>query len=559
MMSRPRRAGALPLVCALFALAVPGASARGEEPLSDAPIVWWEDDRRDMEEPKERDPNLLRDQIHTTVVQPLRRNTSPAALVRWIGTAFGGDRWPQAKNVNALDEVPNSTWFTNRIGLYPLTAADVARGPGDGRGPDTSEPWVVVGAKTEGVTPGFNIRDAQGQVYLIKFDPQGFLGTTSGPGVITGRLLHAAGYNVPDDAIVTFRREDLKLGEGVTLKEHGVERTMEESDLNDILSRVDHVPSGEFLALSSKFLDGTPVGPFDYKHRRKDDPNDRLQHQYRRELRGLRVVAAWVGHFDTKQHNTLDMYVEEDGARFVKHHLIDFASTLGSGARGAHRKNGWEYGFDGPDVLKRLLTVGLLEDDWRRLQRPEGIPEVGYFDTEFFDASSFEPLTPNTAFAMMNDRDGYWAAKIISAFSDEILAAVTATAHYSNPKAAPYVARVLAERRDILAREFFTRVCPVDFFRVAGDRLTATDLGVDRGIWTAAESTYRVRQWMVDADRQPRSPRPEWLSAPSPAIRLSGDGGFHAVEFQVSRGDEWSPSVIAYVSSASRRVVGVDR
>jgi hypothetical protein len=251
--------------------------------------------------------------------------------------------------------------------------------------------------------------------------------------VICARLFHAAGYNVPDDAVVTFRREDLLLGEGVKISAGATKRDMTAEDLDAILARVDQASPGEYLAIASRFLDGTPLGPFDYKGRRRDDPNDRIDHEHRRELRGLRLFAAWLNHFDSKQQNSLDMLVEEDGRRFVRHHLIDFASTLGSGARGPSEKYGWEYGLDGPAILGRVLTLGLVEDEWRRARRPEGIPEVGFFDAERFDPMAFDPLLPNTAFAHMTDRDGYWAAKILTAFTDEHLAAICAGARYANP------------------------------------------------------------------------------------------------------------------------------
>jgi len=41
---------------------------------------------------------------------------------RWIDPP--GER--AALNTNALDEVPDSTWFTNRLGAGGLTAAQVA-------------------------------------------------------------------------------------------------------------------------------------------------------------------------------------------------------------------------------------------------------------------------------------------------------------------------------------------------------------------------------------------------------------------------------------------------
>ena len=551
----------LVLLTALLWLA-PVAARADRPPLVDGPVAWYEDDRRDIEEPEERDPNLLRDIVHTSTTRPLKRHTSPANVGRMVRSAFGGDRWPPAANVNALDEALNSSWFTNRIGLYDLTAQECARGPGDGDGPDRSGAWTVVGAKTEGVTPGFNIRDASGDVYVIKFDPPGQLYSTTAPGVIVGRLLHAAGYNVPDDAVVTFTRDRLVLGDDVKIRTLDGKRPMTTEDLDAILQRVQPLEDGRWLAIASKYLSGKPVGPFDYKGRRDDDPNDRIDHEDRRELRGLRLFCAWLNHFDTKQHNTLDMYVEEDGKRFVKHHLIDFASTLGSGASGPAPKYGWEYGLDAPAIFGRLLTLGLVETDWRTHSRPEGTPAIGYFDTKNLSVKSFEPLTPNTAFALATDRDFYWAAKILSAFSDEHLAGVVEAAGYGNPEAADYVTRTLSARRDVLVREVFEDHCPVDFFRVEDDRLIGRNLGVERGLDAPGSVLHRVRSWPVNADRDAGADRPGWTETEEPAAAL-GTGPdshpFQAVEFQVRRDGKWSPSVIAYVARASGSVVGVDR
>src|SRR5438309_1933486 len=76
-----------------------------------------------------------------------------------------GDPTPnvRAKNVNTVDEVPNSAWFTNRIGRRPLTPGDVERGPDTGGGPADGN-WTVTSSKSDGVTPGFTIRDATGQL-----------------------------------------------------------------------------------------------------------------------------------------------------------------------------------------------------------------------------------------------------------------------------------------------------------------------------------------------------------------------------------------------------------
>lgn len=46
----------------------------------------------------------------------------------------GGDAGPSL-NVNTLGEVPDSSWFTNRIGLGKMSLEEIVRGPGYSRGP----------------------------------------------------------------------------------------------------------------------------------------------------------------------------------------------------------------------------------------------------------------------------------------------------------------------------------------------------------------------------------------------------------------------------------------
>src|SRR5262245_1192114 len=45
-----------------------------------------------------------------------------------------GDKTPnvRAQSMNTIDEVPDSSWYTNRVGI---TAADVAKGPDTTNGP----------------------------------------------------------------------------------------------------------------------------------------------------------------------------------------------------------------------------------------------------------------------------------------------------------------------------------------------------------------------------------------------------------------------------------------
>src|SRR5688572_10650890 len=78
-----------------------------------------------------------------------------------------GDATPRrAVNINTLGEVPDSSWFRNRHGLRRMTVEELVQGPNTGTGPSLDAPLVVIGAKTEGITPGFRVRDARGDIYF---------------------------------------------------------------------------------------------------------------------------------------------------------------------------------------------------------------------------------------------------------------------------------------------------------------------------------------------------------------------------------------------------------
>ena len=259
-----------------------------------------------------------------------------------------GDHTPRrAVNVNSMDEVPNSGWFTNRIGPHPLSTDEIARGPNRSAGPAPGT-WTVIAGKSDGVTPGLQLRDSTGQRYFVKFDPPANPEMASAAEVISTKLLYALGYYVPENYIATLRRDDLIIGEGATLKgPDGRKQPLTPNDLDRVLQQAARRPDGSYRIVASRALEGLPVGPFRYDGTRPDDPNDIVPHEHRRELRGLRVFAAWLNHVDTKAENSLDTLITippHVDARasssldtiamgphaIVRHHLIDFGSTLGS-------------------------------------------------------------------------------------------------------------------------------------------------------------------------------------------------------------------------------------
>lgn len=509
-------------------------------------------DRRHIEKPKPSEVNILGELAENQVFRQMEQMFDVARISRRIS----GNR-KEARNVDAFDEVPNSSWFTNRNHRTRMSLEEFRRGPNTVDGPDMTGTWEIVRAKTQGVTPGFTIVDGRGDHYVIKFDPKRHPELITGAEAVSTLLFYAAGYHTPENHIVYFDPSILRLADGVKLTgKDGKKRDMTPADLDEILSRVTIGPDGRARAVASKYIDGVPIGPFKYEGTRDDDPNDIIPHQHRRELRGLRVIAAWLNHFDTKSGNTLDSYVTVDGRSYVRHYLIDFGSTLGCGARGPEpRFRGHENDFDPHAIAFNTATLGLYVRPYEKLQYPES-PALGLYESKLFEPQEYKAQSPNPAFENLTHRDGYWAAKIVMSFSDEQLRAAVEAGEYSDPAVEDYLTRVLIERRDKVGRYYFGRVNPLDHFELAGGELTYRDLAVESGLEDAARTRYRYT-----LRRDGETVVEDEVIGNATVIAFGGHttaGGQLECSIETSRaGGEWSKPVKVYIESG--RLVGLRR
>ena len=207
-------------------------------------------------------------------------------VFRPITRVFAVDPAGPAINVNALDEVPNSSWFQNRIGVEEFTVEQARQGACPENRIDTSGPWLVTAAKPDGANPGFIIQAADGRRYMMKFDGllQPERATTAD--VFGSRLYHAVGFHSPCNFIVFFDRDQLEMDpEAEVANIYGEDEPMASEDVEKVLAAAVVLPDGRFRASVSLFLDGRPLGPWRYQGTRSDDPNDVIDHQERRELR----------------------------------------------------------------------------------------------------------------------------------------------------------------------------------------------------------------------------------------------------------------------------------
>ncbi|MFQ5639728.1 MAG: hypothetical protein ACE5IR_17220 [bacterium] len=450
------------------------------------------DDHRPIPEPKKQKINIPKDGFDKTISDQIEQTFDFSRQLRNIS----GNR-KRALNADPFGEVANSSWFTNRNAKRTLTLDEIAKGPNQGAEPTPTGTWTIFKAKVEGVTPGFHVEDGKGIKWVIKLDPQDYPELGSGAEVVSTKLFYAAGYNVPENYIVKFDPEILRIGRNVTIEDHkGRKRQMTGDDLQQLLSKVQKQPDGRFRAIASKYLQGKLLGPFMYKGTRKDDPNDIIPHQHHRELRGLRVFAAWLNHFDTKANNTLDVYLED--GQFIRHCLIDFGSTLGSnGDEPMSAQIGHENGFDPHQFAANIFTLGFHVKGWEKSGEIQ-YPSIGYFESELFRSEKYKFLIPNPAFELMADEDAFWGAKLVMSFTNEQLQTAVDQGEYSDPEAAAYLLQVLKERRDKTGRYWFNKMTPLDNFRIreasnGKTELHFTDLAIESSLESAANTTYRYR------------------------------------------------------------------
>ena len=441
------------------------ASACGAAPVfRDQPPVWRVDDARNISEPEERAYHAKPYFADVLVLGAIDR----ALALR--------DEEP-AWNTNSLDEVPNSTWFENRIGVRPVSPSEAARGARS-EGPPRL-PFTVVRGKVGGGNPGFVMKDGTGRTFVVKFDTLENPEMQTAADVIVGRIFWTLGYNVPSDHVFSFRSEELAIDPKATYEDALKDKKpLTRTLIDDVLRTSPRRPDGAYRAIASEFLSGKPKGGFSTGGVRGDDPNDRVPHQHRRELRGLRVFAAWVSHTDMKEDNTLDMYVEEGGRRFLKHYLIDFGEALdGHASEKGRREDGWEHIWDWGEQGKATLALGLWKRTWEDIE-PTQWASIGGFTSRPFDPESWREAYPYWPFAEADRADSYWAAKLVMRFDKALLEAIVAEGKYSEPGAAAYLVKTLLERRDAIGRAYLETVSPLDEFDAGPTGLCMTDLGV---------------------------------------------------------------------------------
>src|SRR3954463_2071776 len=363
----------------------------------------------------------------------------------------------RAGNLNTIDEVPDSGWFTNRIGGPPTPPATTARGP-NSDAPPAPEKWTLLREKSAGTNPGFTARDGNGQTWFLQFDAPESPEGSSGAVEVATKLFYALGYNQVETFVTKFDPAHVEIDPKATVRRPSGARTPFTQDAaTRALDPAARNAAGTYRASAGRLLPGKVLGPFRYSGTRSDDPNDLVPHERRRELRALRVFGAWANLVDWKAGNTLDAMVEENGRTVIKHYLQDVGSTFGM-ANNLHEWDmGWEHYYDGPATKRRFLTYGFALSPWQTVPYIE-YPSIGLFEGDEFDPVTWKPQTPVAPYMELRPDDAFWAARLVMAFRDDRLRAAVHRGEHPDLAAERPLAAVLIKRRDGIGRAYLPAI-----------------------------------------------------------------------------------------------------
>jgi hypothetical protein len=479
--------------------------------------LWKDDDTRPIATPCRPDPEELGHLLCApeTYVSPFAWDALDNSMFLPLSRALAVSPSREAVNVNALDEVPDSSWFENRLSRYPLTPEQVALGPcADGKVLDPNGPagsWVIDQGKPNGANPGFRVRMEDVGKFMLKADIASEPERATAAAAIATRIYWAAGYFTPCDSVVYVKRSLFELEPNLTYTDNIGSRAFDARALETVLGSA--AKRGELVRMSaSRWLPGRAIGPFTYSGLRADDANDVVPHEHRRDLRGARLLAAWLNHFDSREQNSMNVWLATNASDpdstpgHIRHYHLDFGDCFGSQWNwdGITRRLGHAYYLDFGYLSEDFVTLGLIERPWERAKVSPHAPIFGYFSARDFDPQAWRGGYPNPAFSEMTERDGAWAARIIARFSRAHLSATVDTADLTNTEHASYLLDTLIARQQVILRRYLSKLSPLADFELEGTRFCSTDLARRSGAFRATRFSYTAHAYSgVGLDERP--------------------------------------------------------
>jgi hypothetical protein len=468
--------------------------------------------------PSDKDPNHL-SCAPDPYISPLAWDAADNSLFRPLAKIWAVDPPSEARNVTALDEVPDSAWFTNRIGAKKIDQVELVRGACSIENlldPENTKDgeYVIDQGKPNGASPGFRVKVGGKKKYMFKTDFAKEPERPSAAAAIGTAIYHNVGFNTSCEQVLFVDPKTFKLTPGLKFTANdGVTKPFDDKALQKVFGEA--VKQGaKYRFQASAWLGGYLLGPFKYEGTRSDDPNDIIAHEDRRDLRGARLIAAWLHHFDAREQNSMDSWISVDKANpesspgWVKHYYLDTSDCFGSlwDWDGISRRMGDSYLLDFQDIGTDFITFGAIERPWERKKMTKGMEMFGYFHWDEFDPERWRNEYPNPAFGRATEHDNAWMARILSHFDRSDIKALVGLGKFSNPEATEFLSEVLEQRLRKILERYLLRLSPIADLRIDGDKVCATDLARRRAVRPEGEFRYEAvmnRSTAVRVDLEP--------------------------------------------------------
>ncbi len=378
-------------------------------------------------------------------------DVADAYLRQSVSAALDPSLPGKALDVNALDEVVDSSWWSKRdtnnmldgyrtIGppampLTTLTDAPVSHRPGARR-----------------------VRDKNGAFWEVLPDPADRQGLYSTAGVVASRLLFALGYRVPESYPVEL--------------------------------------AGKRWGLAVAWPAGTDLGPTPPSSTRFDDPNDTISRKDRRSLRSLPRALAWLGKSDLDVGDLRDGYIGESPRGYVLHFVTGLAGALGVDALEAHLALMNDDNRPAESAKVRIITLGLAAPNALGPPKTDG-PGLGIFHDDVDVEEAFAPSPPFEPLRFVTPADDLWIGMKLAALPIEIIEEALRATPLSQ-FARDRVTQRLDRRRRAVAAWCLIRGTPLTPASIGTTsdgllRIALTDNGIARRLSRSDRTTYLVQ------------------------------------------------------------------
>ncbi len=388
-------------------------------------------------------------------------------------------RYPEAGDVNSMDEVPRSSWFMPNIGSVPLTLEG-----------EPVRSFTILPISPSAGDGGIVVADARGIRYELRRDPVDRPEMTTSAEFIASRLVRAFGLLAPEVWILDVAPTDFA---GWNQSQPDDPRL---APLRSFLLNGPPSVDGRYRVSATRWPMGIDVGIAPDLGVRADDPNDAIAHQDRRTLRALKVLGAWLDIRGLGVRKTRDCYVGPPGRGHVWHFLVGLGDFLGAaGVVRPGENKGLRTDLAGGPGLT-LASLGLwpghnpppTQTRWRAIGQLSDSLDPGTFST---------PL-PYAPVRRALDEDGYWAAKRIASIPIDLVRSAIHGAHITDPTARHELQRLILARRTRVVRYWLSRVTPCEVQRTKDRIVVLRDMAVELG--EAQVST--TRYWATALDQQ---------------------------------------------------------